>query len=114
MMDLRNRPRKNTPHSVKAVDEENGRAIGRIVDITCDGMMVVADTPKTPGHRLNIRIHLPGMVQNRSEMILMAETVWCNQDQNPRFFRIGFKFVNVSGEEGYLLEEVLHRFSLVG
>jgi len=114
MMDMRKRPRKNTPHHIQALDGESGRAIGRIVDITCDGMMVVAGKPLTPGHRLTVRINLPGMVQNRSEMVLQAETVWCNQDQNPRFFRIGFKFCNVSGEEGYLLEDVLHRFSLVG
>ncbi len=114
MIDIRRRPRKNTPHNVKAIDHESGRALGRIVDITCNGMMIVASEALTPGRKFLVRINLPAMVQNRSEILIEAETVWCNQDQNPRFFRAGFKFVNISGEEGYLLEEVLHKFSLVG
>ncbi len=114
MIDMRRRPRKNTPHHVKAIDNESGRVLGRIVDITCNGMMVVSDHAIQPGHKFFVRINLPAMVRNRSDIIIEAETVWCNQDQNPRFFRAGFKFVNISGEDGFLLEDVMHKFTLVG
>lgn len=114
MIDMRKRTRRNTPHLVKVMDHDSGKVLGRIVDITCDGMMIVSERAMTPGEIYTLRINLPQMVQNRSDMILKGEMVWCNQDQNPRFYRAGFKFLNVTGEEGYLLEEVLHKFSLVG
>jgi hypothetical protein len=40
MREHRRRPRKNTPHHVKVMNHESGRLIGRVVDITADGMML--------------------------------------------------------------------------
>ncbi len=114
MVDKRRRHRKNTPHHVKVLDNESGQVLGRIVDITSSGMMIVSDHAIKPGQAMVIRLNLPIMVQNRTDMVIEAQSVWCNQDQNPRFFRAGFKFSNISGEDGYLLEEVMLRFSLVG
>lgn len=114
MIDMRNRPRKNTPHHVKVIDNESGQVLGRLVDITCNGMMIVANQAITPGRKFMLRMNFPTMIQNRSDILIESETVWCNQDQNPRFFRAGFKFCNLTGENGYILEEVMHKFSLVG
>ena len=114
MVDMRSRPRKNTPHLVKALDEESGAPLGRIVDITSDGMMLLAPRAIAPGRRFMIRLNLPVMVQNRSDVVIESEAVWCTQDKNPKFFRVGFKFITLAGEDGFLLEEVMHKFSLVG
>ena len=114
MVDMRSRPRKNTPHLVKALDEESGMALGRIVDITSDGMMLLAPRAIAPGRQYMIRLNLPVMAQNRSDVVIDCEAVWCNQDPNPKFFRVGFKFLNLPGEDGFLLEEVMHKFCLVG
>jgi hypothetical protein len=114
MADHRHRPRKNTPHNVKVVDEENGRVMGRVVDITADGMMLVTNQEVTPGRQFQIRITLPVMVHHRSDVSLEARAVWCNQDTNPSFYKVGFKFLNMPGEEGFLLEDVMHRLNLVG
>lgn len=114
MDDMRFRPRKNTPHHVKAIDDETGKVLGRIVDITSDGMMVLATDMLRPGSRFNVLINLPVMVQNRSEITIEIEIVWCNRDSNPAFFRAGCRFRNLGGEEGYIIEEVMHRFNLVG
>ncbi|MBK6735060.1 MAG: PilZ domain-containing protein [bacterium] len=114
MADNRHRPRKNTPHNVKVVDEESGRVMGRVVDITADGMMLVTNGEITPGRQFQVRITLPVMVQHRSDVTVEARAVWCNQDTNPSFYKVGFKFLNLVGEEGYLLEDVMHRLNLVG
>ncbi|MBU2502591.1 PilZ domain-containing protein [bacterium] len=114
MVDMRRRPRKNTPHLVRALDDESGQVMGRIVDITCNGMMLVTGRSVPLGRRFQVRLNLPVMVHNRSDINVEAEAVWCNQDKNPSFYRVGFKFINLAGEDGYLLEEVMHKFSLVG
>jgi hypothetical protein len=33
---------------------------------------------------------------------------------NPSFFNTGFRFVNLPGEDGFLLEDIMHKFNLVG
>lgn len=114
MSDMRHRPRKNTPHNVKVIDEETGRVMGRVVDITADGMMLVSDRELVPGRQFHVRITLPVMAQDRTDVTVDARAVWCNQDTNPSFWKVGFKFLNLAGEEGYLLEDIMHRLNLVG
>ena len=110
----RRRPRKNTPHLVKALDADNGNPLGRVVDITADGMMLVTENAYDHGTIIRARLILPVMVQARTEVVVEAEAVWCKQDSNPSFYKVGFHFLNLAGEDGFLLEDVMQKFNLVG
>ena len=114
MREHRRRPRKNTPHHVKVIDQETGKVMGRVVDITADGMMVICHEHLSIGRKFHFRIVLPVIVQDRSHLEIHCEAVYCNQDPNPSFFKAGFRFLNLPGEDGFLLEDVMHKLNLVG
>ena len=114
MEDYRHRPRKNTPHVVKTYDMETGKYLGRVVNITADGMMLVTKGLYTVGRTMHLRIILPVMAQHKTDIILEARVIWCEVDANPSFCKIGLTFVNLPGEEGFLLEDVMHKLNLVG
>ena len=114
MREHRRRPRKNTPHHVNVIDDESGVVLGRVVDITADGMMVICKKNLQVGRQFQLRVVLPVMVQDRTHLVIHSEVVHCNQDPNPSFYKAGFRFLNLPGEEGFLLEDVMHRFNLVG
>ncbi len=110
----RQRPRKNTPHLVKAVDQATGQVLGRVVDITADGMMLISSMALKLGDVYDIRINLPVMVHYRSDVDVHAEVMWTGPDTNPQYHKAGFKFTNLPSDDGYLLEEVMHKLNLVG
>ncbi len=110
----RQRPRKNTPHLVKVIDLDSGQSMGRVVDITAGGMMLVTRQAISVGDRFNFRINLPVMVHYRTEVDVEAEAMWTKKDTNPSFHKSGFRFVNLPGDDGYLLEDVMHKLNLVG
>lgn len=114
MREHRRRPRKNTPHHVKVMDHENGRVLGRVVDITADGMRLICKQKLDVGRKFQFRIILPVMMNDRHFVVVEAETVYCNQDPNPSFFNAGFRFLNLPGEDGFLLEDIMHKLNLVG
>ncbi len=114
MADYRHRPRKNTPHVVKVYDTETGHYMGRIVDITADGMMVVTQELLTAGRRFHLRVILPTIVHSKSDVVVDARVVWCQPDANPSFCKVGFQFLNLAGDDGFLLEDVMHKLNLVG
>jgi len=114
MREHRRRPRKNTPHHVKVIDDENGNVLGRVVDITADGMMIICQENLNVGRKFNFRIVLPVMIQDRTHLIITSEVVHCTQDPNPSFFKAGFRFLNINGEDGFLLDDVMHKLNLVG
>lgn len=110
----RRRPRKNTPHLVKVLDDATGKPLGRVVDITADGMMLVAENKFEIGTLIDVRVVLPVMVQARTDVNVEAKAVWCKQDSNPQYYKVGFQFQNLSGDDGFLLEDVMQKFNLVG
>ncbi|PID81845.1 hypothetical protein CSB20_00915 [bacterium DOLZORAL124_64_63] len=114
MFQQRNRPRKNTPHTVRVVDAGNNKSLGRVVDITADGMMLVGKKSLAVGQRLALRIILPQLVDGKMEITIQSEVVWSQQDNNPSFFKAGIRFLNLPGNDGFLLEDVLHRMTLIG
>lgn len=114
MEDYRHRPRKNTPHLVKVLMADSGRMAGRVVDITADGMMLVTKEKIVIGKAYEFRIILPVMVHHRTDVTLEAKAVWKDSDGNPEYAKCGFKFINLAGEEGFLLEDVMHKLNLVG
>jgi len=110
----RHRPRKNTPHLVRVLDSESGKPFGRVVDITADGMMLVTEEPIAMGTRFKFRINLPVMVHYRTDVEVEAEAMWTTPDANPSFVKTGFQFINLSGDDGFLLEDVMHKLNLIG
>lgn len=114
MREHRRRPRKNTPHHVRVLDDETGNVMGRVVDITADGMMITCQGNLNVGRTFNLRVVLPVMIQDRSHLVIHSEVVYCNQDPNPSFFNVGFRFLNLPGEDGFLLEDIMHKLNLVG
>lgn len=114
MEDYRNRPRKNTPHLVRVINDDTGKTMGRVVDITADGMMLVTKELIEPGKLYNFRIVLPIMIHHRSDINLQAKAVYSNPDENSEFSKCGFKFIDLPGEDGFILEDVMHKFTLVG
>ncbi len=113
MQDYRHRPRRNTPHIVKAFDAENGDYFGRVVDITADGMMVVTKQQFTTGRTFHLRIMLPVMVRHKTDVTVEARVIWCERDSSPGFSKTGVQFVNLPGEDGFLIEDVMHKLKLV-
>ncbi len=114
MEDYRHRPRKNTPHVIKTYDAESGSYMGRVVDITADGMMLITKDLCTVGRTFRLRIILPVMMQHRNDVVVETRVIWSEPDTNPSYCKIGLTFVNLPGEEGFLLEDIMHKLNIVG
>jgi hypothetical protein len=114
MRERRKTTRKQTRHhtAVRAMPE--GTVIGRLVDITTTGLMVLAAKPIPPGRAMKLRIPLRVMVHNLNEIEIAAVTTWCRPDANPSYHRIGFEIPEIGGIEAYAIETVLSRMHLVG
>ena len=101
MSERRKSTRRNTPHRLNVVAAESDTVLGRLVDITPGGLMLVGKKEWPTGHLLRIRIPLPTMINGRTEIEVSAEAVWSRPDDNPVYTRTGFQFNNLSGEGFY-------------
>ena len=114
MQERRKNLRRNTPHRLNILLAEDGTILGRLVDITTAGMMMVTSQRVLPGRTFAVRIPLPTMVNGRTEIDVNAKSIWSRPDNNPRYFRIGLTFEDLGSEEAYIIQTTLHRLHLVG
>ena len=106
--------RKSTRHLAKVIDSERNRLLGRLVNITAEGMMLVTDQAVDIYDIYHIRLTLPKMVNGQATLELQAQARGCRADRNPRFFNAGFQFVQINEEDEDLIRDVFNRFCLVG
>jgi hypothetical protein len=113
MRERRQIKRQPTRHRLNVRDADTGRILGRLVDITVCGLLLVSSRPLAAAERFRLRIPLPILVQGRGEIEITAESVWTEPDRNPRYHRIGFRIPDVGGVEAYAIETILSRLYLV-
>jgi hypothetical protein len=99
---------------VNVVNGITGKPMGRVVNVTSDGLMLVSQTPIPPDRQFVLRLVLPRVVGGKWDLEVDARSVWFRPDDNPNYYRIGFEFRNIGGEDAYLLENVMHTFHLAG
>jgi hypothetical protein len=114
MRNRRKRPRRNTPHYLNVLECESGKPLGRLVNISAYGLMIVTPAPVPPDRDFELRLLFPRTVAGKDGMDIKARSVYCRRDDNPAFYRIGFKFRQLSSDDASLIEDVLQKFHLVG
>jgi len=93
----RTRERRRSIYYLQVRDEKSSDAVGRLVDISDEGLMIVTSKSMQRGavHALNLS------VDEADEPIhFRAETRWCRPDANPSLYMVGLHVLDP--EAGYL------------
>jgi hypothetical protein len=114
MRDKRSRQRRNSPHRINVLRGEDDAVLGRLVNISVGGLMYLGRQSQSMGKVMQLRLPLPTMASGKTSIEVEGKVVWCREDDNPRYQRIGVEFVNLGAQEGYIIETVLQRLHLVG
>jgi hypothetical protein len=88
-------------------DQDSLQQLGRMVDLSVSGMMVIAREELPVGKTFEIEIRTP---EDHSvpPLRLAAETVWCRlSPNNNQHFGVGFRFCSVAGDVAPLLEQLM-------
>lgn len=96
MTDKRRLKRRQLIYYLKVVDQNTGQPVGRLVDITVEGMLVVSSQPIPLDREYNLRIDLPEGLGKRPPISLQAKTLWSKPDINPDFVDTGMAFVKIA------------------
>jgi len=96
-MDEKRRLKRENPfYFLRAVDTSNRQINGRIVNLNSDGMTLFCEEPITENRLFKFRMALPETIGDRKQMTLIAKSVWCKEDDDPGYYRCGFRFEYLS------------------
>jgi len=114
MTDTRESERKFPICYLKVFDRESNKMVGRVVDISTEGMRLVGDSPLEFNREYRLRMPMPEAVRPEKQVAFDADVRWTGPDLNPDFSDTGLKLSNVSEEDHRVINHLLRSYVFHG
>ncbi|MBD3218974.1 MAG: hypothetical protein GF310_11920 [candidate division Zixibacteria bacterium] len=79
-------------------DRHHGNFIGRLLNMSLGGMMLVSEGPIETSKIFYCRMDLPEKVQGRNNITFDAVSKWCRMNDNTKMYETGYELKDVSKE----------------
>jgi hypothetical protein len=114
MNERRELRRRRLVHSIELYDRVTERFLGKGVDVTIRGLLLVTETPVPQDTELKLRMTLPEPMFGKDHIDVDGVAVWRAKDVNPGFYDVGLEFTTISPRDQEIIRQVISMFSLVG
>jgi len=96
---------------LRVADRKTNKMIGRVVDITTEGIRLVSDKPIKIDKTYRLKMNLPSVRKSGMEINFDASSVWSSKDINPDFFSTGFQMIRLSEKARQEIEYLIRDIS---
>lgn len=93
--DGRTLKRRHLIYYLEVFDEETGKLLGHLVDITTRGIKLISKEPIECGRSFRMRMQLPEGYFKETDLHFEGRSVWSGNDVNPDFYDTGFDVPNL-------------------
>ena len=107
MLEGRAHKRRHLIYYLAVHDQEDGKLLGHLVDITTHGIKLVSKHPLPPREMYQLRMALPEDLFAEKELLFQARPLWTNNDVNPDFYDTGFEISGLAEEAQRLIAELI-------
>lgn len=111
MIDERRQRRSPVMSYLKISYRDNGHELGRVVDISTEGMRLSGVEPIQTDRTLSFKLNLPATSRAAGEVVFDAEVIWCRRAKNPGLYHTGIKIKDLPSEKVELIENFLEKSS---
>lgn len=102
--------RKNLVYYLKTTDMEANQTMGYAVNISNHGFMLIINKPIQTDSLFQLKMLLPQEIQGSNSFEFSAMSRWCQKDENPDFYNIGFQFADISAEGVQLINWLIDKY----
>lgn len=107
MQEQRHSQRKVANEILIIADQITGNHIGRVVNISAEGLMLLSDEPMVTGAAYQLELILPDPKDDREKISFAAEAVWCTEASQPESFWSGFHIIDIAPEDVLIIDELI-------
>ena len=114
-MDKRHEHRRASAIDFKVFDARSGRLLGRLGDLSADGLLVYGEEKLPVGQFLDVAIEYPEEDGSLRRATLHAHSLWSTPDHNPTLHLTGMQIVQRNDPQATeALNQLLDRFTVGG
>ncbi len=107
MIEKRKSPRKIADEVLEVSDQITGTLIGRVVNISAEGLMLLSQEPIVTGSVYQLEMELSGSDGSIQQISFGAEAVWTTEASQPESFWTGFRIIDISGEDVLSIDDLI-------
>jgi hypothetical protein len=107
MTDFRKNQRIHIVSYLRVTEENNDETIGRIVDMTTEGMRLRSLEPLKENSSMQFRLNLPQSTLGRKSLYLDANIIWSRKQDDSKYYDSGIQLLNVPRRDQLLIEELM-------
>jgi hypothetical protein len=85
-------------------------ALGHVVDINTEGMMLISDKPVSTGEEMHLELRLPDAEGELKPLRFKAICRWSDNDINSAFYDSGFEFIDKSEKALETLTKLIEEY----
>ena len=112
MPEKRKLKRRQLIYYLRVLDRDSEMLIGRLVDITTEGVMLLSESPLKLDKLFKFKMILPPHFKAQKIITFDAKCLWSKIDVNPDLYTSGFQFDRISPQDIYLIEELILDYEL--
>jgi hypothetical protein len=113
LKDKRKHPRYRPGIEIGVFDKTTLERVGRLVDISQEGIMLAGGNPMKINTVYELRIKLPVAIYGKNEIAFNAICLWCTKTDDNTGFQAGFQLKEPSRELKELIEFWMKNPSIV-
>ena len=107
MTDKRKSPRKIADEVLQVSDQITGTHIGRIVNISAEGLMLLSHEPIVMGSVYQLEMEIPEGGGDIKRVAFGAEAVWTTEATQPDSYWTGFRIIDISSEGVLSIDDLI-------
>ncbi len=107
MTEKRKLQRRHLIYYLRIFNREDGQVLGHLINISPEGIMIMSENPTEINKHFKLKMDLPVEIFEKSEIEFDAESRWTKKDVNPQFYDTGFSIINLTYQDGRLIEKLI-------
>lgn len=107
MREQRQSPRKVADQVLEIQDQVTGNTLGRIVNISAEGFMLLSQEPMLIGTVYQLNLVDPSSQEVQKPVAFSAEAVWSTEASHPESFWSGFRITEISSDDVIYIDRLI-------
>ncbi|MEJ2423576.1 MAG: PilZ domain-containing protein [Candidatus Thiodiazotropha sp.] len=99
MQEKRHSTRKVADQILDICDQITGNQIGRVVNISAEGFMLLSEEPVITGSVYQLKMMIAKAGGDKESIEFGAEAVWCSEASQPDSYWSGFHIIDIDNED---------------
>jgi hypothetical protein len=108
--DHRSNKRRHLLYYLPVIDSSTAKEIGRLVDITNEGLRILCEKTRAKGEILDILMDPPNKDKGEAPINLSIECTWAGASINSDFFEAGYVYKNITDIQKIDIDMLIEQF----